>query len=117
MEQRYIIANLDKKEFVNPCKVDQGAQLWEIVSNRISAVLPLLLRQCTGYAAGMDIGDNQYHVGRWVGDRIVVVGEYDESGIYNLAQLSPLWQDISFEVLYELNTFIGVEDLQIRLVR
>jgi len=117
MEQRYIIVNLDKKEFVDPCSLDQGAQFWEIAVNRVSAVLPFLLRQCTGYAASMDIGDNHNHVGRWVGDRVVVVGEYDESGIYNLARMSPVWKDIGCDVFLELNAFIGVEDLQIRLIR
>jgi len=115
MGQYFVIANLDKKEYINPHRMAFGAKLWEIAVNRIAAVFPFLLRQ-SSEGGGGDIDFDSKYAGRWAGDRIVVVGDYDDSGLYDFVKVSPEWKEISPEILDELNKFIGVKDMQIELM-
>jgi len=72
---------------------------------------------------GGDIRDDYPTAGRWAGDRIVVVGDYDESGLYDLAKrffkdglydlAKRFFKDISEEVKWDFNDFIGIEEMKV----
>ena len=52
------------------------------------------------------------YCGRWAGDRIVVIGDYDSSGLYDEVKKKG-WKDISVGVAKEFNEFIGDDDLKV----
>ena len=51
-------------------------------------------------------------VGRWAGDRIVLVGDYDDSGLYMIASDSYL--NISEPLVEVWNQFVGDQDFQLQ---
>ena len=50
-------------------------------------------------------------VGRWAGDEIYLVGDYDDSGLYHEAKA--FYRDITREVVEEFNEFIEVESCKV----
>lgn len=104
MGQYFIIVNLDKKEYIHPHKLGAGAKLFEICANRITGVLPFLLRQ-SNEGGGGDIQEDFKTAGRWAGDRIVVVGDYDKSELYTIAQEH--FKEISKLIRDDYNKFVG----------
>ena len=59
--------------------------MWELAVNPIAGVLHFLLRQ-SSEGGGGDVSFESKHAGRWAGCRVVVVGEYDQSGLYQKVQ-------------------------------
>ena len=140
MGQYFLIVNLDKKEYIDPDHLDGGPKLWEICANNTSRVIPYLLRQSTGRGGG-DIGSRESYelykkytdedgntnwervnkeieeaysnAGRWAGDRVVVVGDYDESGLYRKAEEE--FTEISNQIAEEFNRFIEFDDSKVKL--
>jgi hypothetical protein len=108
MGQYFYIVNLDKKEYLHPHKMGSGLKLWEICASNLPRVLPLLLRQSSEGGGGDYHGENTDIVGRWAGDRITVVGDYDESKLYNEAKES--YKEISNLVRPVFDEFIEIED-------
>lgn len=104
MGQYFIIANPAKQEYIDPSKMGSGAKLWEVAANYGAMnALTILLSQSTG---GGDInGPDNEIVGRWVGDPVVLVGDYDSSHIYDTAKSS--WKDITKPLVDAFNRFIG----------
>ncbi len=49
-------------------------------------------------------------VGRWAGDRVALVGDYDESKVWE--QL-PSWRNISAEVVRDWNGFIEIAEMKL----
>lgn len=49
-------------------------------------------------------------VGRWANDRVVLVGDYDESGIYQQAKE---FTNISEQLVEEWNRFVGDKDFEL----
>jgi len=96
--------NLDKKEFVHPHDLNGGAKLWEICVNRYGGVINFLLRK-SSEGGGGDIHQDYEYAGRWAGDRIVLVGDYDESKLQIKAEKEFL--NISKAVKREYYEFIG----------
>lgn len=92
MGQYFQLVNTTKREFL--CGHDIGGviKLWEWCANSMAGVLPYLLRKSTGGGGG-DHHDpeNTLCCGRWAGDRIMLLGDYDESEegyIYDLTGYS-----------------------------
>lgn len=112
MGQYFLVIDLDKKEYISPHELDSGAKLWEICANNISRVLPFLLRMSSETGGG-DIHEGYVTAGRWAGDRIVVVGDYDRSHLYQDAIESGEYKDISEQVKKDYNKFIEDEDLTV----
>ena len=120
MGQYFALVNLDKKEYVCPWCINGGAKLWEWAANTQSSVLTLLLRKSDeggggdyyGYHRGCGEGGpircevNQI-VGRWAGDRIAFVGDYDST---NLWTELPQWRNISHDVVDVWNEFMELPD-------
>jgi len=84
MGQYYVIANLDRKEFIDPHAFGNGVKLMEFSMDGRSSMtgLAVLLASSNG------MGGGDLHLpatspfadipGRWAGDRIVIAGDYDD---------------------------------------
>jgi hypothetical protein len=94
MGQYFQAVNLDKKEYVCPWCLSGGAKLWEWAANPQGAIFTLLLRKSDeggggdyfGYHRGYDEGSPvpQHEIaGRWAGDRVALVGDYDSSKLWD----------------------------------
>jgi hypothetical protein len=112
MGQYFVLVNLDKREYLHPHKLGMGLKLYEICANKGAGVLPYLLRKSSGNGGG-DVNLRTEWAGHWAGDRIVVIGDYDESGLYQKVQEPTLlneeieYKDISLEVREEYEKFLG----------
>ena len=124
MGQYFKLVNLDKREVICPWCLDGGAKLWEWAANTKGSVLTLLLRKSDeggggdyyGYHKGCDEGGAiqcplSPIAGRWAGDRIALVGDYDSS---NLWKELPTFRNISRQVVEEWNAFIELPDRQLQ---
>lgn len=106
MGQYFFIVNLDKKEFLHPHKLGMGLKLWEICINKGCGVIPYLLRKSSSMGGGdIDELETFPYAGHWAGDRIVVVGDYDKSNLFQTAEEN--YKDISLEVRDEYEKFLG----------
>jgi len=114
MGQYFKIVCLDKKEYIHPHSLDQGAKLWEICANNLGALLIFLLRK-SNETGGGDIKKEYEYAGRWAGCKVLVIGDYDESGLYEKAEEENGWKDISKEVAEEFNDFIELEELKFKV--
>jgi len=88
MGQYFKLVNLDKREVVTPWELGGVAKFWEWVYNRETRVFPWLLRRSDGDGGGdIDADERERYqtLGRWVGDRIVLIGDYDSSRLYQEA--------------------------------
>ena len=118
MGQYFRIVNLDKREYIKP----DSNKLWELCANNEARLLAWLLAKGpqdgttlakTSEEASKPIGQGRFKTpGRWAGDRILVVGEYDESGLYHKVEKNG-YREISAEVIPELNEFLGIEKLKV----
>lgn len=104
MGQYYLLANKNKREYILPHHLGCGAKLFEICANDLPRVLPYLLHQSSGNGGGDPRNQQTNHLGRWAEDRIVVVGEYDDSGLYQTAE--SVYTEISDEIRPEINEFL-----------
>lgn len=104
MGQYFLIVNQDKQEYLHPHKLGMGLKLYEICMNPGVGVLPFLLRKSSEEGGG-DIDKDYEWAGHWAGDRIVVVGDYDETKLYDKAKAE--YKDISVEVRREFEDFTG----------
>jgi len=112
MGQYFLIANLTKQKYLHPHELKCGAKLWEICANPEIGVLAYLLRKSDELGGG-DISSFEEHpnAGRWAGDAIVVIGDYDSSGLYDYIKAH--FREITNEIAEEYNKFIEIEDLKI----
>ena len=84
MGQYYIVVNVDRKEYLDPLKFNDGLKLLEITGGRsfTLSALALLLADGNGRGGGdfpcssSSVPDVSEWIGRWVGNRIVVAGDY-----------------------------------------
>lgn len=123
MGQYFKPVNLDKREVVCPWCIGGGAKLWEWAANTQGSILTLLLRKSDEGGGGDFYG---YHkgngeggpirsplspiAGRWAGDRIALVGDYDSSNLWN--ELGS-FRNISEQLVQEWNSFIELPDLKL----
>lgn len=110
MGQYFLIVNLTKKEYLDPHNLGGGLKLWEICANSVLNVLGFLLRK-SSEGGGDDIQKDYKNAGRWAGDRIVVIGNYDKSKLYDKARQE--FTEITAEIREEWNEFIELEELKI----
>ena len=98
MGQYFYVINLTKKEYLYPHKFGDGLKLMEFGASGRGTMLglALLLRQSSEGGGGDYHGEHEY-LGRWAGDQIAIVGDYDESNLYQIADES--YTDISWDVL------------------
>lgn len=111
MGQYYRLVNIDRKEYIDPWEIGGIAKLWEWCVNPQCGVIPFLLRKSTETGGG-DIRKEYEFAGKWAGDRIVLVGDYDESRLFDIVEKE--YTNISLKIVSEYNDFIEAEDLKIR---
>ncbi len=112
MGQYFLAVNVSKKEYVNPWEIGGGAKLWEWCANTIAAIFPYLLRKSNEGGGGDCDFVNAEYAGRWAGDEVYLVGDYDESHLFQTAEAK--YSNISQPLAEEYNDFIGVKDLQLK---
>jgi hypothetical protein len=92
MGQYHSLYNLDKREVLHPHDLGLGAKQWEHTgtSGGLSDLLYALTTTSPMRGGGDFICEEPINfLGRWVGDRVVVVGDYAEQGDipnYNLQE-------------------------------
>lgn len=79
MGQYWLPVNLDKHEYLMPHRLGTGLKLWEQLANHpgTGAALLVLLAAMPERRGGGDFQTDPM-VGRWAGDRVVLVGDYSE---------------------------------------
>ena len=87
MGQYFKLVNEDKKEVVNPWDIGGVAKFWEWIYNPQARVLVWLLRR-SDEGGGGDIDEPKRYstLGRWAGDRITLIGDYDSSQLWDKAR-------------------------------
>jgi hypothetical protein len=127
MGQYFAAINTDKKEFVCPWCIGGGAKLWEWAANPSGAIFTLLLRKSDeggggdfyGYRKGCQEGGPircqvSEIAGRWAGDHIALVGDYDGSHLWDDLYERRSFRNISRQLVETWNDFIELEDLKLR---
>jgi len=124
MGQYHRICNLDKREYLDPHHLGSGLKVMEIMGTYPGpeqALTILLAGSCkNGPRGGGDIDGltktQMRFVGRWAGDRIVIIGDYETSGDYYKTTIDPRgtiwddldnWSDISAEMAEILETLFN----------
>ena len=93
MGQYHSLYNLDKQEVLHPHDIGLGAKQWEHTGHTASlSDMMYVLTTCSPMRGGGDFVAEvmKDFIGRWVGDRVVVVGDYSEQGDipnYDMSQL------------------------------
>lgn len=107
-----MLANTTKREVVDPSKLDGFFKFKEWLSGDQARVLVWLLRRSDESGGGdIDDPDRYETLGRWAGDHVLLVGDYDSSGLYMEARRG--FKDISEKLRREYND--GCDDNTIRL--
>ena len=115
MGQYFMPVNVTKKEYVRSWDIGGVAKLWEWCANRTAGIFPYLLRK-SNEGGGGDINlENPQFAGRWAGDEVYLVGDYDESNLYEIAESE--YHNISKELATEYNEFVQLEDCKLRIER
>jgi hypothetical protein len=112
MGQYFYAVNETKKEYVSPWDIGGVAKLWEWCANKWAGIFPYLLRKSSGLGGG-DISDPEKskYAGRWAGDKVSLVGDYDKSNLFERAESE--FTNISQPLAKEYNDFIEVKKLQL----
>ncbi len=97
MGQYYTIVNLDRQEYLNPLRFGDGCKVREFgfSSYGVMSALAILLAKSSRLEGGGEF-DSEI-TGAWAGDRIIIIGDYDESGLHQ--RLYKEYTDVSLEVL------------------
>lgn len=109
MGQYHEVYNLDKKERIDPHRIDNGLKLYEQVGHigSTSTALFALLANSNGRGGG-DFPEHPM-IGHWAGDRILIQGDYasfKDNGYVPEEELEK-FTDISGGVLEMLKTIEG----------
>lgn len=118
MGQYFILVNLDKEEYITSGDIGGASKLSEWCGNLQAGIIPFLLAQGPDdgilgdgerYLKERETGEVQPHPewGRWAKDRIVLVGDYDESKLSYKAREE--FENVSETVLKEFNDFMGYD--------
>lgn len=76
MGQYHYIANLTKRQYINPHQIGSGLKIMEQVGWEASPSTALfLLLACSNGRGGGDAGHHPL-VGHWAGDQVAVIGDY-----------------------------------------
>ena len=100
MGQYFLVVNTTKKEFLHPHKFGHGLKFLEFATEQCGVMLGLahLLAQSS---EGVTHDDKEI-TGRWIGDQVLIVGDYDESGIFDKASEGNDYTDISNAIIQHM---------------
>ena len=100
MGQYFVVANTTKKEFLHPHKFGSGLKFLEFTLDGfsvMSGLAHLLAQSSDGVAI-----DDATVTGRWIGDHVIIVGDYDTSGVFDEATVGNDYTDISNAVIQHM---------------
>jgi hypothetical protein len=103
--------NVTRKEYVRSWDIGGVAKLWEWCVNRQAGIFPYLLRRSTGRGGGDITLKRPHYAGRWAGDEVYLIGDYDESNLYEIA--TGLYRNISKELASEYNQFVALDSCKL----
>jgi hypothetical protein len=81
--------------------------------NRQAGIFPYLLRKSNEGGGGDVQLENPQYAGRWAGDAVYLVGDYDESGLYETAEA--IYRNISVELAEEYNQFVKLDSCKLTI--
>jgi hypothetical protein len=75
-----MVANLTKREFIDPHRLGCGLKFWEQIANHpgTGSALLILLAGTRQSRGGGDLDSEAEVIGRWAGDFVVLAGDYAE---------------------------------------
>ncbi len=100
MGQYYYVVNVDKKQYLHPHRFDDGLKAREFGSGgkTMQALHALLTKSDSGGGGDYNHASDDYGIiGSWAYDRIVIIGDYDSSNLYEKCYES--YEEISSKVL------------------
>jgi hypothetical protein len=100
MGQYFLVVNTTKKEYLHPHRFGEGLKFMEFTLDG-TGIMHGLAHLLAQSSAGVAIDDPEV-TGRWVGDHVVIVGDYDESGVFDEAYESDDYDDISQAVIQHI---------------
>lgn len=83
MGQYYKLVNVDKHEYVEPWPLGGIAKFVEWCTCPHALVIPYLIGLCNGHGGGDIQPEGKKYLGRWAGNRIMLVGDYFGDGEKN----------------------------------
>lgn len=107
MGESYVIANLDRKEFINPFHLGDGGKLREFVlrdHGPTNVAIALLLAKPSKLSTR---GVASRFVGAWYGNRIAFVGLYDDLFEIITGMGSEGYANISVEVVEMVRAYLA----------
>ena len=110
MGQYFMLGNLDKKEYVNPWDIHSGAKWYEWAWNASHVLMYLIRKSDEGGGGDIALNGDEVYAGRWAGDRVILIGDYDTSKLYEEVQN---YTNISIPMATEFNRLCDTEDLLI----
>jgi hypothetical protein len=113
MGQYFIAVNKTKKEYIDPWDIGGTAKLWEWCIQRSAGIFPYLLRKSSGSGDGdVQLNDPKF-AGRWAGNTVYPIGEYDKSQLFDKARSE--YHNISADLAKEYNEFIEVDERKLEV--
>jgi len=98
MGQHFYAVNLDRQEYLRPHAFGDGAKFMEFTSGGYGMMMGLALLMSEGLDNGSGGLEAEHPMfGCWAGDRITIVGDYANSGLYQKA--AEEYEDISVSVM------------------
>ena len=100
MGQAFLVVNTTKKEYLHPHRFGEGYKFMEFTLDEcgiMHGLAHLLAQSSEGVAI-----DNPDITGRWIGDHVMRVGDYDDSAIFDEAYESDDYHDISQAVIQHI---------------
>ena len=95
MGQYFIAVNTTKKEYLHPHKFGSGMKFREFTFDPM-ALLTGMAHLLAQSSDGVAVDDSKI-TGRWIGDHILIVGDYDTSKLFDIAY--DCYTDISEAVI------------------
>ena len=114
MGQYFMPVNKTKREYFTAWEIGGGAKLWEWCANIHAAVLAYLLRKSDEGGGGdiaLDDPTKFKFAGRWGGDQVYLVGDYDSSNLYQEA--NDHYRNIALPLVVEYNRFMDVQECRL----
>lgn len=102
MGQYFKLINETKQEQITAWELGTVAKFYEWLLNNHARILVWLLRKSDNGGGGDIPNPDKYTtLGRWAGDRITLIGDYDSSELWKQTKH---WENIAPEVREEYNT-------------
>lgn len=112
MGQYFMPVNQTKREYFTAWEIGGLAKLWEWCANPQVGVLAYLLRKSDeGGGGDVEPDPSLEFAGRWAGDQVYLVGDYDSSQLYQQAKSS--YRNIAKPLVAEYNRFMDSEERQL----